>query len=227
MSEQLRESLSAAMDNEADAFELRRVLDEASADPELREQWHRMHILRDVLRGEAEHYDGDLRANICAQMEELDFAVDDEDDPLAVVEESQPKPSSGWLGKLAGGAVAAAVAALVVINGDVLLESDADGQAQIAQAQKDLDTATRPVPVMYREATADDRMRLDAHRMIHYQQNALNRSGAVSFVRMATFGLTPATRVRVRGNDSQSQRTAQAGSSSAASADNNVVATLR
>ena len=30
MSEQLKEALSAAMDNETDAFELRRVLDEAS-----------------------------------------------------------------------------------------------------------------------------------------------------------------------------------------------------
>ena len=40
MSEQLRESLSAAMDDEADAFELRRMLDEAQGDEALREQWH-------------------------------------------------------------------------------------------------------------------------------------------------------------------------------------------
>ena len=49
MSEQLRESLSAAMDDEADAFELRRMLDEAQDDEALREQWHRYHLVRDVL----------------------------------------------------------------------------------------------------------------------------------------------------------------------------------
>jgi sigma-E factor negative regulatory protein RseA len=36
MNEQLRQSLSAVVDGEADAFELRRVLDELDRDPELR-----------------------------------------------------------------------------------------------------------------------------------------------------------------------------------------------
>ena len=35
---------------EADAFELRRVLDEAKGDAELREQWHRLHLIRDAVR---------------------------------------------------------------------------------------------------------------------------------------------------------------------------------
>jgi len=52
MTEQLRQSLSAVIDGEADAFELRRVLDELDRDPELRAAWDRYHLIGSVLRGE-------------------------------------------------------------------------------------------------------------------------------------------------------------------------------
>ena len=52
MSEQLKESLSAVMDGEADEFEIRRVLNEAADDPELRGVWERYHLVRSVMRGE-------------------------------------------------------------------------------------------------------------------------------------------------------------------------------
>ena len=70
MSEQLRESLSAAMDDEADAFELRRVLDEAKADADLREQWYRFHVVRDALSSGMEHYRPELRERIWAALNE-------------------------------------------------------------------------------------------------------------------------------------------------------------
>jgi len=52
MTEQLRQSLSAVIDGEADAFELRRVLDELERDPELRSTWDRYHLIGSVMRGE-------------------------------------------------------------------------------------------------------------------------------------------------------------------------------
>jgi len=52
MTEQLRQSLSAVVDGEADAFELRRVLDELDRDPELRAAWDRYHLIGSVIRGE-------------------------------------------------------------------------------------------------------------------------------------------------------------------------------
>lgn len=52
MNEQLRQSLSAVVDGEADAFELRRVLDELERDPELRAAWMRYHLVGSVIRGE-------------------------------------------------------------------------------------------------------------------------------------------------------------------------------
>jgi hypothetical protein len=52
MSEQLKESLSAVMDGEADEFEIRRVLNEAADDSELRGVWERYHLVSSVIRGE-------------------------------------------------------------------------------------------------------------------------------------------------------------------------------
>lgn len=52
MTERLRESLSALMDDEGDDLELGRVLREMDADDELRGAWDRYHLVRAVLRGE-------------------------------------------------------------------------------------------------------------------------------------------------------------------------------
>ena len=42
--------MSAALDDEADAFELRRMLDETAGNDELREEWHRLNLMRDIMR---------------------------------------------------------------------------------------------------------------------------------------------------------------------------------
>ena len=178
MSEQLKEALSAAMDNETDAFELRRVLDEASGDPELREQWHRMHMVRDVLSREPYQDGADLRRRIWTEMEELDWLP--QDDVVADVDQKSGNKVN-WLGRIAGTAVAVVVAALVVLNAD-LLSSDSD-PVDIVQIAPSLPV----LPVMYTEATEQDRLRIDGLRMQHYQQLGINNPGAVSFVRMATF----------------------------------------
>ncbi len=64
MTEKLRQSLSAAMDDEADAFELRRVLDELGRDAELRSLWDRYHLIGSALRGEPIHVPDALRERI-------------------------------------------------------------------------------------------------------------------------------------------------------------------
>ena len=189
MSEQLREALSAAMDDEADAFELRRVLDEAEADPELRDQWHRFQMVRDVL-ADSEFFDGrELRQDLLASMqsdegENLDIsAIVDVDEDVG-----ESKPKVNWLGRVTGTAVAAAVAGLVVLGANQLQQGDSNPPA-IADAQST--STTQPTlaatTVMYPQATPKDRLRLDGLRMHHYQQTALNNAGAVSFVRIATF----------------------------------------
>ncbi|MGB0733557.1 MAG: MucB/RseB C-terminal domain-containing protein [Pontibacterium sp.] len=53
MSDRLKESVSALMDDEVDTFELRRVLTQLGEQPEAAETWRRYHIQRDILKGDA------------------------------------------------------------------------------------------------------------------------------------------------------------------------------
>lgn len=188
MSEQLREALSAAMDGEADAFELRRVLDEASADADLRDEWHRLHLLRDVLRDETHDATLDLGERIRAEMASIDEeALADEvlePEPDLVAAPASPARST-WRWRLTGTAVAAAVATVVIMSGNLFTPAETPDLA--ATPTDVLNQAELTVPVMYQQATAQDRLRMDARRMEHYQRNALNNRGGVSFVRVVTF----------------------------------------
>ena len=193
MSEQLRESLSAAMDDEADAFELRRMLDEAQGDEALREQWHRYHLVRDVLRDQMQaDHPRQLRSNTWQALLEAPDEAEDLDDyslSLLVSEQAEAKSSptrSTWMGRLAGGAVAAAVAALVVINGGVFEQSnDASFVAGAPDAVR-----LAPVniaPVMYEQATPRDHQRQHGLMLRHIQSRAMNQPGVAAFAKMATF----------------------------------------
>ena len=77
MSEQLRESLSAAMDGEAGEFELKRVLNELSANEELRGTWERYHLVRSLLRRElGRGAPADLTERLWARIEADDSYVE-------------------------------------------------------------------------------------------------------------------------------------------------------
>ncbi len=199
MSEQLKESLSAAMDDEADAFELRRFIDEAAGDDELREQWHRYHVVRDVLRGSSAatanatvgaHAPG-LRESMWAELnaevgEEPQAAAD-----VTALPSQQKRPDrSPWLGRVAGLAVATVVAGLVAFNGGVFDSQEATiadtgqfgtdeqfptGEPQFAQ------------PVLYSHFTDADRARQNGRILRHIQARAMNQNSVASFVKLATF----------------------------------------
>ena len=55
MTEKMRESLSALMDNEANEMELQRVLKQVGDDEELRQTWVRYHAARTVMTGQGVH----------------------------------------------------------------------------------------------------------------------------------------------------------------------------
>ena len=76
MSEKLFETLSAAMDNEASEFELRRVFDEARRNPRLRDAWGRYHAIGAALRDELHAGDSELRERIRDALQ-ADRAEDD------------------------------------------------------------------------------------------------------------------------------------------------------
>ncbi len=190
MTEQLRESLSAAMDNEADAFELRRVLDEAKQDSDLREQWYRFALVRDVMREDMQNYQPGLRESIWQALNETEDQDADVAQPLRDVS-INPKRNqrSPWIGRLTGTAVAAVVAVLVMVNGGVF-DSEVEPAADYAGVQP-TPTVGELAPVMYQQATAIDQQRQQALMLHHIQQRAMNQASLASFVKVATFRSAP------------------------------------
>lgn len=195
MSEQLKESLSAAMDGEADAFELRRFVDEAAVDSDLREQWHRWHVMRDVMCAQVDNYRPGLRDAMWAELN----AESADDSPSASVTEL-PARSAGptakpWLGRVAGLAVAVGVAALVALNGGVFDDAPATQSFAVANpASATPVSADRNTQVLYTHVTDEDRQRHYGRVLGHIQSRAMNQNGIASFVKVATYRSDPVTR---------------------------------
>ncbi len=178
------------MDDEADAFELRRVLDEAKADPDLREQWYRFHVVRDALRSGTEHYRPELRDRIWAALNEPE--ADDEVAELVLTEPggAPAHARNPWWGRATGAAVAATVAVVVVLSAGVFEEQEVP-QVANQPATPSLEGSAALVPVMHQQIHAADRQRHNGFLLHHYQQKAMNTSNVGAFVKLATFRSTP------------------------------------
>ncbi|MBK1673131.1 hypothetical protein CKO35_07390 [Ectothiorhodospira shaposhnikovii] len=101
------ERLSALVDDEAEAFETRRLLDEIEKNPEDLARWGRYHLMGDVMRGNLDRIaPPDFSARVMA-------AVDQESTP----ESMSPQSFQGRLLKpVAGMGMAAAVAVAVLVG---------------------------------------------------------------------------------------------------------------
>ncbi|NJN52466.1 MAG: sigma-E factor negative regulatory protein [Gammaproteobacteria bacterium] len=111
MSSQLKESLSAVVDGEADEFELRRVLDETGRNPELLASWRRYHAIGALIRGEVTGGSSFARTSlnrVWAGLARGEAAAD----PASGARFDMA--SSSWVRRLAGTAVAASVALGVI-----------------------------------------------------------------------------------------------------------------
>ena len=106
--ESLHEALSAAIDGEADELELRRVLNAVRDDPELHARWERMHLVGEALRGTslAVH-----QRQTAAWRGQAEGAAD----ALPPQRVSNPRSGRRWLVRVAGGSIAATVAAAVAV----------------------------------------------------------------------------------------------------------------
>lgn len=211
MTEKLRQSLSAAIDDEADAFELRRVMDELGRDAELRAVWGRYHLIGDVMRGERTAARGaqdplgaDLRERIWQAIEggvdgDVDYAG-----PIPEAEPAVPIPAAVGsrrvsIGRYTGLAVAASAAFAVVLglggiwDGDStrsptemgLVASEAAGVISNPAAALP-ERAGAPVRLAT-EISPEDVQRAQAYILHHTQQQALNQNGVMSFVKLATY----------------------------------------
>ena len=120
MSESLKASLSALLDNEADQLELRRVLKAAQQDPELLATWQRYSTVQAVLRDGAMPLSRDFAARVAS----------------AVAAET-PVRSSGlapWQENLAKLAIAASVAAVFFVALQVGLTPVSNDTPQLVDA---------------------------------------------------------------------------------------------
>ena len=138
MSEQLREALSAIVDGEASNFELRRVLDEISKDESLQTTWQNYHLMRSAMQGENTVNVGAMSERIWA---ELDFDSDttqSEQPALEIEAAVAEQPTRRWGIALGSGAIAAAVATVLLVGGYLPGAGDDSSPNQIVQDTGDV-----------------------------------------------------------------------------------------
>ena len=114
MTERMRESLSALLDDEANELELERILSSITDDAELRDTWVRYNTVRAVVSGQQlAHASMDVSAGVRQALAEQEGAV-----------KTDPSVSGfqRFLRPVASFAVAASVAATVVIGGQQLAQ---------------------------------------------------------------------------------------------------------
>ena len=108
MSENLRQSLSALMDNEADELELRRTLKELSNEDA--DVWSRYHLASALLNGEKPSVDVDLSSRVMG-------ALDAEPAYVAISDKGSVSDKNGLFWKpLASVAIAASVTAMIIFG---------------------------------------------------------------------------------------------------------------
>ena len=202
MSETLKESLSAAIDNETDDFETRRVLDETVTDAELRGIWERYHLIRSVIgRDAARQAPAGMLERMWARVDAGELAEPSSADVQAL--ELTPIAASGvarvtnrWANPVTGIAVAAAVAMVVVVGYNFEASNEVApvmSPAALVAMPTDPESLTpAPVPVgraaLQDYPTKDDVQRNNAYMVHHAQQRGLaNPANRVPFVKVAAF----------------------------------------
>lgn len=163
--ESLHEALSAAIDNEAEELELRRVLNAVERDPELRATWERMHLISDMVRGQGIW----LRDREAARPAESAMPVPD----IAAGNAGRGR----WLTGLAAAAAVMAAAVFVAIQdrqaapAPILAQAPATPQPQA------------PIATVAVAPSEEDLRRTRDYLMYHAQHTSLAGRPAMTFVK--------------------------------------------
>ena len=172
MTEQLDEALSAALDGEADEFELRRVLDETAKHEALRDTWDRYHRVSDYLSvGDAEAVRPRNFANMQQSVWEAiggDMADSDDDasveSVVAISSASKANKGTNWSGRLLGFGVAATVAFAVMMVSGVFTGGQTVGTPGVADAQT-------PAPISLDSEISPEDLKRNAQYIRHHVQH--------------------------------------------------------
>jgi sigma-E factor negative regulatory protein RseA len=146
-SENIRETISALLDNEADNLELRRFLKSCEQDPTLLETWERYSLVQSALHESAKPVNANLSQRIAEQIE---FQA-----PLSA---TLAPVQSSWKDDFTKMAIAASVAAVFLVAVQLNLDSGAGSSAipviadQSAKNIESPDILPRPATALLAEA---------------------------------------------------------------------------
>ena len=138
MSEQVSktERLSALVDDETEAFETRRLVDELLQSEEDRKQWERYHLIGDSLRGGMRMTaPPDLLEGVREQLAEEEPLQVAREEPAAAVARSR------WFRPVAGTGVAAAVAVVTLVGMQMMGGGQPGGEAGPGMAEGEVPAA--------------------------------------------------------------------------------------
>jgi sigma-E factor negative regulatory protein RseA len=176
VTEKFNEFVSAMLDDEADEFEIRRVLGEIAGNSDLKSTWSRYHVISSVLKREG-----------LSNLEELDIG----DASSGDIGSSFGRKTLGdrtlnrpWLrsrGTLLA-SLAAAIAGLAII---ITINDEGTTQVELA------DTLVMPDPIVTddRVPAESDIRRAEAYLIQHAQHVSMNSSAApIPFVKVIVHG---------------------------------------
>jgi len=118
MSDEIKEKVSAFLDGELDTQQLAALSDQVNNSPQLRNRLHRYVLISESIKGNA------VTTNAEGIVDTVSKALEDE--PAIIAPVARPSaarpatPEAGWKTWFAGGAIAATVATLALINFDIL-----------------------------------------------------------------------------------------------------------
>lgn len=161
MSEQVRQSLSSLMDDEADDLDLPRLMRAVEASPEVAQTWRRYHLAQAILRRETSSIDlgCDISAGVMAALEDEETYGQP---AAAEAHESRAVRHPEWRQWMRSGALAASVAVAVVsgvqlynafpgegnAGGDIAEAVPARVNQRIADIQPVSESVAVPSPLM-------------------------------------------------------------------------------
>lgn len=146
-SEQIGESLSALLDNEADDLELRRVLKACEQDSEVGQTWSRFSLVQSLLHDSAVTVSADLRDRVAAAIQADTLSASQSASQSKKDFESPTRSFSGWRQSLSKVAVAASVALVfTVVVQTSLNNTESPSMAGQSNSSESSATASSPLP---------------------------------------------------------------------------------
>ncbi len=133
--ENMKETISALLDNEADDLELRRFLKACEQDPTLLATWERFSLAQSVLHEPAHAVNTSLSQRIAAQIEQ--------EAPLAAA--STAPSQTYWKDGLTKMAIAASVAAVFLVTVQVNLDTGSQPAATPILAEQSVESIQSPI----------------------------------------------------------------------------------